>query len=344
MHCEVCGGKAADSRLHTATERMFGLGGQFRYMECAQCGCLSLLDVPDDLGPYYPPDYYAFGAGPRPGRSPGPRWLRRWLMGTFLDRPSLARLGIAVRSRLGGGSQAWTLALSGIGLTTGAAILDVGCGSGRRLEHLGQVGFENLTGTDAFLPDHGGHDGRDGRANLVPHDLDALSGSFDLIMCHHSFEHMADPVGVLRSLDRLLSPRGAVLLRVPLAGSWAWRTYGVDWVQLDAPRHLFLFTPEGVELLAARSGFVVTRVIYDSDALQFWGSEQYRQGAPLRDPRAPGEEAPRFTAGQLRRFRRRARELNALGDGDQAVFLLRKDASAEPGPAAAAPVKLRTGG
>ncbi len=32
---------------------MFGLRSEFRYMACSQCGCLQLLDVPDDLSAFY---------------------------------------------------------------------------------------------------------------------------------------------------------------------------------------------------------------------------------------------------------------------------------------------------
>src|SRR5690606_13809129 len=114
-------------------------------------------------------------------------------------------------------------------------------------------------------------------------------------------------------------------IRVPVADSWAWRHYGTDWVQLDAPRHLFLHTRRSLDLLAADAGLVVERVADDSGAFQFWGSEQYRRDIPLRDPRsyAVNPRASDFTAAQIREFRRRAADLNARGEGDQASFYLR---------------------
>ena len=38
--------------------------------------------------------------------------------------------------------------------------------------------------------------------------LEELDGSFDVIMLHHSFEHMPDPVSTLRALKRLCAPGG----------------------------------------------------------------------------------------------------------------------------------------
>lgn len=319
--CEVCGNLSGNT-VHTATEMMFGLGGRFRYGECGQCGCLALQDVPADLGPYYPPEYYSFaddGAGP----SVRFRGLRRRLMEQFLRSPRLAQLMLRTKARVGSDDPQWALTMSGLNVTTGSAILDVGSGSGRRLRHLERMGFTDLTGADAFLPVEGR---QTDHVTLVSSAPSEVSGTFDFVMCHHSFEHMADPIGVLDTLRNRLSPGGAILLRVPLAGSFAWRHYGVDWVQLDAPRHLFLFTRTGMDLLAAKCGLAVTRVVFDSDALQFWGSEQYKRGIPLSDPRTPGRDgaASLFTPAQLEDYERRARALNADGDGDQAAFLLEK--------------------
>lgn len=57
-------------------------------------------------------------------------------------------------------------------------------------------------------------------------------------MFHHSFEHIADPFETLCSVRRLLSS-GTCLIRIPIVDSWAWENYGVNWIQIDAPRHFF---------------------------------------------------------------------------------------------------------
>jgi hypothetical protein len=54
------------------------------------------------------------------------------------------------------------------------------------------------------------------------------------------------------------------------------------WVQLDAPRHFFLHSANSLGLLAGKVGMAVTETVYDSDELQFVGSEQYLKGIPLR--------------------------------------------------------------
>ena len=115
--------------------------------------------------------------------------------------------------------------------------------------------------------------------------IDEIDGQFGLVMLHHSFEHLADPRRALERVRDLVDPGRYAIVRVPVV-SWAWREYGVDWFQLDAPRHLFLFTERGFRDLAEASGFAVDHVAYDSTEFQFWVSEQYRSDIPLFDERS----------------------------------------------------------
>ena len=147
---------------------------------------------------------------------------------------------------------------------------------------------------------------------------------------------MHDPSGVLSRLHRVVKPDGVALIRIPVVSSQAWRTYGVDWVQLDAPRHLFLHSEKSMRILAERTGFSISDVIHDSSAFQFWGSEQYRRDIPLMSESSYDRDPKRsiFSKEEIARFDAQAAELNAQGDGDSACFYLRKGArptAVEPG-------------
>lgn len=113
---------------------------------------------------------------------------------------------------------------------------------------------------------------------------------------------------------------------MPLVSSQAWEIYGPDWVQLDVPRHLYLHTEKSMRTLARKAGFIVKDVIYDSDEFQFWGSEQYKNGISLKAPESleNGLENSMFTKRQIEAFKRKIKELNAKGMGDQACFYLYK--------------------
>ncbi len=301
---------------------MFGTGEPFTYVECTACGSLALADPPARLEDHYPADYAPFAAPPGERTVPAPTAepALRLLTDVVLRSAPTARLATDLSARLGWRAARWFASLGGLGLTTRSAVLDVGCGSGHRLGTFRRFGFGDLTGTDQFLPEGG--EPPPG-VTLSRRSVHELPGPFDLVMLHHSLEHMPDPASVLARCAEILSPGGVLLVRVPLAGSYAWRTYGVDWVQLDAPRHLLLFTEKALVELAARCGFTAARVLYDSDAFQFWGSELYRRGLPLHRPEGVEDPASLFPARQLRAYEREARRLNRAGDGDQATFVFR---------------------
>ena len=135
-----------------------------------------------------------------------------------------------------------------------------------------------------------------------------------------------EPMRALQRVSDLLEPGGLVILRIPVASSWAWRHYGIDWMHLDAPRHFFLHTRRSIEILSASCGLAVEGVVDEGNESQFLGSEQYRRNISLVDDRSFARGRFPYVRGWLtgRKERRRARELNRIGEGDWTCFSLRK--------------------
>jgi hypothetical protein len=108
--------------------------------------------------------------------------------------------------------------------------------------------------------------------------------------------------------------------------SYAWEKYRENWVSLDAPRHLFLHTIKSMHLIAEKAGLEIKKIVYDSDEFQFWGSEQYLKGIALREKRslAEGFKNSIFSKNEIKEFKKKACELNRIGQGDQASFYLFK--------------------
>lgn len=294
---------------------MFGMRDRFTYLACASCGCLQLLNPPADLSLYYPRNYYSMVRGRVD------LWLR------FLVSPSVTRYWRGrvnpIGRLLSRGRQRLPLLdwLDRHPVQKGPALLDVGSGTGQLLFFLRGMGFGRLVGVDPFI-DADLH--FPGRIVVLKRQLSEVSGTFDYVVFNHSFEHMQDPLEVLKQARSLLALGGQLIISTPIASSFAWREYGVDWVQLDAPRHLFIPSVKGLEILARQAGLRVKEVVYNSTEFQFWGSEQYRKGIALTDKRSY-RRSPRgstFTLAQIASFRQRADELNAAGDGDTASFYL----------------------
>ncbi|GAC1317203.1 MAG: class I SAM-dependent methyltransferase [Thermoleophilaceae bacterium] len=313
-HCEACGAEVG--RLIEAREMMLGLRERFTYLECAECGHLQLVDVPRQLERYYPRDYYSLGSPPKSCRRPRGR-LRRLASEGLLRLPASA-----LRASHRGIPDPVFRQLAGLGLSTRSRICDVGAGGGDLLVRLWKRGFDNLTGVDPHLED----DREVAPSVWVRRQAVAeIAGEFDAILLNHSLEHMHEPVAVLSMLRERLAARGIVMVRVPLAGGLAWERYGADWVGLDPPRHLFVPTARSMGLLAERAGLRVVRMSYDSHALQFWGSEQYRRDIALHDERSwvRSPASSPFSRADIARWHAEAQRLNLIAAGDSGAFVLR---------------------
>ncbi|HMF32762.1 MAG TPA: class I SAM-dependent methyltransferase, partial [Candidatus Lokiarchaeia archaeon] len=205
-------------------------------------------------------------------------------------------------------------------------ILDVGCGSGDFLKILQLVGFSQLFGVDAFIPEE-----ITGKISIQKQDFLEYSNSqnFDLLMFHSSFEHMPDSYQVLRKINNLLSEKGHCLIRIPIKSDYIWNKYGINWFQIDAPRHFFIFTEKSFLDLAKSAGFKVENIVYESTASQFWASEQYIKDIPLNRPNsyAINPKASIFTTSQIQKYEALSQKLNQEQQGDMAGFVLAKSSN-----------------
>lgn len=309
--CRICGNEA-DNTSYSVREMQLGMRERFDYFQCGACGCLQIATIPDDLGKYYPANYFSFRDYSRLANSPVRGAFDRW----------------RTRRGLGAGLPRWLdklvkpldyvdwLRAAGLGLD--ARVMDVGCGSGKLLLRMTLGGLAHCLGADPFLDRDITY--RNG-LTIRKADFREIPGEWDLVMFHHSFEHMADPLAVLRAATEKLSARGALLIRVPLADSEAWVRYRENWYNLDAPRHFFLHTEASMAALARQAGLEIFHRFRDATPAQFAMSELYKRDIPATSGVRPDSILDRAT---LARFEAETETFNRDGRGDCGGFLLRR--------------------
>lgn len=315
--CIICN-NSQNNRLIHVKELQLGMGHEFVYQLCGSCGSLQLQNLPPDFSIYYPNEsYYSFNAEMKPLERPG---LLRRLKASYIlyGKNKLAGKLLSIGYKIPEFYD-WMI---GTHAQLNDAILDVGCGNGGLLTKLHRMGFTRLTGIDPFIRE--GHDYGD--IKIFKKDIFDLDGKYDVIMMHHALEHMPNPVSALKKAHALLNKNKYLLVRIPVMGNYGWNRYKEYWAGLDAPRHIFIPSEKGMEMLAAQAGFELVKTEYDTVDYLIWCSEQYKKGISLYSPESylVNKEKSIFSKQEIRQFKEKLTEENEKGNGDTAAFYLKK--------------------
>jgi SAM-dependent methyltransferase len=270
--CPLCGNSAGNNQF-TTFEMMLGSRDEFTYNQCASCQCLSLINVPNNIGEYYPNNYYSLNQVSED--------LYRGLKGglfKFRNRFAVEGKGLFGRLLYYILPENNLRSLINIEKTNQSSFLDIGCGSGKLLYCLKGLGYKNLTGIDPYINENIIYSNG---VTIEKKSISELEGHWDVVMLHHVFEHLDHPRKVLEKIVTLLKPSGKLLIRIPIVPNYAWEKYGINWVQLDAPRHLYIHSLTSINKLTEGLPLLLERVEYDSMPFQLLGSEQYSKGIPL---------------------------------------------------------------
>lgn len=85
--------------------------------------------------------------------------------------------------------------------------------------------------------------------------LDLGREQFNVITMNHVIEHLHEPVATLRFCYQLLKPGGWLWIETPNLNSQDHARYRANWLHLDPPRHLVLFTRSSLQKALQEAGF-----------------------------------------------------------------------------------------
>ncbi|MEO7307381.1 MAG: class I SAM-dependent methyltransferase [Ferruginibacter sp.] len=314
--CIICHNKTGNIP-YKIQEMQLGLREWFNYELCAQCGSMQIATIPENLAKYYPTgNYYSFNTLLK---NTSPSYISKakakfLIYGQFNIIGALMSIGYKMPDYYQWMKNSHT--------AFNDRILDVGTGNGTLLTSLHKIGFTNLVGIDPFID----NDLDYGQVKVFKRDLFQEQNTYDLIMMHHSLEHMTRPKEVLQKAHSLLADDGRLLVRIPIMGNYGWQTYGIHYSQLDAPRHIFIPSEKGMVQLAEESGFTILKFEYDTTDFAIWSSKLYKMNIPLSEANSQAKN-PRpdiFSIEDIMRFRKTAKQINEEKRGDIAAIYMQK--------------------
>ena len=242
MRCRICSNESKNIP-YEVREMMNGGKEKFQYFQCSNCRCLQISEVPYDISKYYSINYYSYENKSHLHKPEGFTEIsKRYLVNkrnyfAVFNKGLFGRLLYILQPNLE------LKSLSKLSLSTNSTILDVGCGVGAHLYFLKELGFENIIGIDPYVEKDIEHDNG---LKIFKQDISSIKSKWDIIMYHHSFEHIMDPLAELKQIYELLLDGGTCIIRTPTVSSYAWKFYKTNWIQLDAPRHYFLYSIETI--------------------------------------------------------------------------------------------------
>jgi 2-polyprenyl-3-methyl-5-hydroxy-6-metoxy-1,4-benzoquinol methylase len=264
--CYLCGKPGYLVHVHLE-DRLFGAPGTWNFKECPDKGCgllwMDPMPLLEDLPKAYA-TYYTHGAVQ--GKA-GYRRLRNWYremkkahLASALGYESesvgwlprrLSKLLFFFPDRRQG-IEGEVMFMSA---QPGGKLLDVGCGSGERLEKMRHLGW-TVSGIDfdAEAVRIARGRGLDVSCGTIPGTWFPTE-TFDAVTMNHVIEHVPDPIELLKECHRILKPGGKVVLTTPNSAGWGHRLFRKYWRGLEPPRHLHLFSPASIEQILRRAGF-----------------------------------------------------------------------------------------
>ncbi len=316
MKCRICFNTSNNTKI-VLKEMMYGVKDEFDYFECASCGCIQIAEVPSDLGKYYPNDYYSYTVAEVPLKK---SWIRSVHFDYYaFNKHQLLGSLLALKFKPSG-FYTW---LKELYLhNRNESILDIGCGNGQLLKRMYRLGFNNLTGIDPFLEKDLVYNDS---IKLFKKDIFQTDTGYDVIMMHHSLEHMDRQDEVIQKAASLLKKGGRMLIRIPIVSKPLMDKYGSNVVSLDAPRHLFIHSLKSITGIIEKNNLSIYKTMFDAEAFSIMGSEQYSRGiSNVNDERSyfQNPAGSVFKPSDIERFENEIKTLNQKGESDSVALYI----------------------
>lgn len=148
-----------------------------------------------------------------------------------------------------------------ISLMSPGRVLDIGCGRGKMLSLLKKRKWQTI-GTE-ISAEACRHAREYLNLDVIPKELTEIkfpNNYFDVITLYNSLEHLHNPKEVLIECNRILKPKGWIIVILPNIDSIQSGIFKDRWFHLDVPRHYYHFSPSTLKKMLDITGLKVCKL------------------------------------------------------------------------------------
>ncbi len=265
QQCPLCASHSRCVVYEGVEDYKYKVPGKWSFIKCADCGVVYLDPTLVNSMEGYPPAYSQHRQPETPRFYAPYSWkgmIRRGVLWSLeYHQLKCSCLGRLIGRVLGSIPLVRINALWGFLLVpkarSGGRCLDVGCGNGRFLAAMQALGWE-VVGVEPDPISRSIAESLTG-ARVLPSLLEARfpANFFDVVTMNHVFEHISEPVIVLRECRRILKPGGVLGICVPNWDSLTRRIFGKYCYHLEPPRHVLMYSPDVLGNLLVGQGFEI---------------------------------------------------------------------------------------
>jgi 2-polyprenyl-3-methyl-5-hydroxy-6-metoxy-1,4-benzoquinol methylase len=245
--CPLCNSPGKFAYL--GRDLLFDGTEKYQYMQCSQCAAVYQypMPTPEEISGFYPEDYSVYRKIGHKHHSAMKLAVLRYKYGyKHLRAPYVFRLMALLAAVF--------KYRESINFLPGGRALDIGCGNGKFMQAMNSLGwrFEGVEFNPLAVQVC-----REAGLKVFQGDLQAGAyegDSFDLITARHVIEHVPDPDSFVGEIARILKKGGRIVIQTPNSKALGRRWFGTNWFANDVPRHLVLFCPANLNMLAKRHG------------------------------------------------------------------------------------------
>ncbi len=242
VHCHLCGVDDAEV-LFQKRDKLGISDDEFQVVECKRCGLLYVNPRPAEaeMGKFYPETY---------------SW-KETIEADSLVAKWVRKLEKGYRYHLLQDEVSKVIKHTG---KSSGKVLDIGCGTGDRLDVFRNKGFETWGVETSDSADYARE-----HLHLNVSRGDLFSAGFpdrffDVVTLYNVLEHTHHPTRVCSEIHRVLKDDGVLAIQVPNKNSLQYRIFRKRWAAFDVPRDLYYFGVEILRSLLGKVGFALRKM------------------------------------------------------------------------------------